>query len=278
MGKAPAFQLYAKDIYTGTSEMSSAAFGAYCRALCWSWDNGPLPLDSYERRRALLVDESEWDRIWAKIAPLWREGAAGYTNDRLEEQRQTQKDFSDAQSERGKNGAAKRWGAKRNGASNGACNARALAQAQPDNSSAICDLQSSTRESKDHSLSNARANPHAKATNLINGRDNLKHGEHAYCLQGRRESLCVSTTVMALLVDSVGGDKDAAKRWLMTEVMPKAVEALGDKPVPDGLVFWKGVVKQAIERRSTPAHELYDPDAGRRTKEMLAASKRAAGF
>lgn len=162
MGKAPAFQLYAKDIYTGTSEMSSAAFGAYCRALCWSWDNGPLPLDSYERRRALLVDESEWDRIWTKIAPLWREGAAGYTNDRLEEQRQTQKDFSDAQSERGKNGAAKRWGAKRNGASNGAGNAQALAQAQPDDGSAICDLQSPTKESKEHSLS-----PEAKPSDLM---------------------------------------------------------------------------------------------------------------
>ena len=59
MTKPPAFQFYAKDIYTGTSDLSRLEFGVYVTGLAWSWDNGPLPLDPTRRARVLLTDVRE---------------------------------------------------------------------------------------------------------------------------------------------------------------------------------------------------------------------------
>lgn len=283
MGKAPAFQFYAADFLVGTLEMTLQEIGLYIKLLALSWDKGALPNDSARLARLAGIPERDFKALWIMVSEKWELTDAGFINERLEEQRKEREAYAQAQADKGRrSGDARRL--KRelelNTGSTGVqpVLSRKRTEEEPETNSSIFDLQSSTRESKEHSLSIARANPHAKATNLINGSDNRKHGEHAYCLQGRRESLCVSTHMLAILVDAVGGDKDEAKRWLVTEVMPKAVEALGDKPVPDALAFWKAAVKQAIERRSTPSHELYDPDAGRRTREMFRAKKAAAGF
>lgn len=56
--------------------------------------------------------------------------------------------------------------------------------------------------------------------------------------------------MLGMLADAVGGDLEAAKRWLTSEVMPAAIKALGDAPVPDALEFWKAAVKQAVAKRS----------------------------
>lgn len=87
MAKPPAFQLYAKDIYTGTSDLSGEEFGAYVRGLAWSWDNGPLPLDPARRARVLMVERADMERIWSAIACNWVETPQGFTNERLEVQR-----------------------------------------------------------------------------------------------------------------------------------------------------------------------------------------------
>lgn len=100
MGRSPAFQCYAKDLYTGTSDLSAAEFGAFWRGVCWSWDNGPLPLKPDPRRRALLLDKKEFARIWPQIRGLWKRTAKGFVNTRLETVRKEQDAFREKQAEK----------------------------------------------------------------------------------------------------------------------------------------------------------------------------------
>ena len=99
MGRSPAFQCYAKDLYTGTSDLTAAEFGTYWRGICWSWDNGPLPLKPEPRRRALLLDRRDFDRIWPNIRGLWRRTAKGFVNARLEQIRKEQDAYREKQAE-----------------------------------------------------------------------------------------------------------------------------------------------------------------------------------
>lgn len=100
MGRSPAFQCYAKDLYTGTSELSAAEFGSYWRGICWSWDNGPLPINKTRRRRALLLDVRDFDRIWPRIRSLWKRTAKGFVNARLEQIRKEQDEYREKQAEK----------------------------------------------------------------------------------------------------------------------------------------------------------------------------------
>lgn len=100
MGRSPAFQCYAKDLYTGTSELSAAEFGTYWRGICWSWDNGPLPINKTRRRRALLLDQREFDRIWPRIRSNFKRTSKGFVNARLEEIRREQDAYREKQAEK----------------------------------------------------------------------------------------------------------------------------------------------------------------------------------
>lgn len=104
MGRSPAFQCYAKDLYTGTSDLTAAEFGTYWRGICWSWDNGPLPLKPEPRRRALLLDRRDFDRIWPNIRGLWKRTRKGFVNARLERIRADQDEYFAKQAENGKKG------------------------------------------------------------------------------------------------------------------------------------------------------------------------------
>ncbi len=108
INSAPAFQLFARDIYTGTSDLSAEEFGVYMRGLVWSWDNGPLPLDMERRARVLLIPQIDLERIWPAIEVNWIEESNGFVNVRLEAQRQSQRAHREAQSVRGKASAAAR--------------------------------------------------------------------------------------------------------------------------------------------------------------------------
>ena len=83
----PAFQCYAKDLYTGTSDLSPAEFGTYWRGICWSWDNGPLPPDDARRARVLLLAPDEFRALWPGIAGLWECTEVGWICPRLEQVR-----------------------------------------------------------------------------------------------------------------------------------------------------------------------------------------------
>lgn len=104
MPQSPAFPFYAKDYYTGTSDLSSTEVGVYSRGLAWSWDNGPLPLDDDRRSRALMSPPKEFAKVWPAIAHLWEQTPAGYTNKRLEAERQKQADYRKLQAEKGSKG------------------------------------------------------------------------------------------------------------------------------------------------------------------------------
>jgi uncharacterized protein YdaU (DUF1376 family) len=104
MGRSPAFQCYAKDLYTGTSDLTAAEFGAYWRGICWSWDNGPLPLKPEPRRRALLLDRRDFDRIWPNIRGLWKRTSKGFVNARLEKIRAEQDEYFAKQAQNGRKG------------------------------------------------------------------------------------------------------------------------------------------------------------------------------
>lgn len=158
MTKPPAFQFYAKDIYTGTSDLSRLEFGVYVTGLAWSWDNGPLPLDPTRRARVLLTDVRECAAVWPVISGMWRETPNGFVNDRLERLREEQRKYSERQSRRGTSGAESRWHkySRDDGTGNISAIPEALAQAQPDNGSApapapasaspICNLQSADQK------------------------------------------------------------------------------------------------------------------------------------
>ena len=104
MNKAPAFQFYAKDFYTGTADLSSEEVGLYIRALAWSWENGPLPVSDERRARLLLVSPEELRRSWGIVSGFWTEGVDGFTNDLLEHERQKQADYRQKQAENGSRG------------------------------------------------------------------------------------------------------------------------------------------------------------------------------
>lgn len=112
MAQSPAFPLYAKDFYTGTSMLSPSEVGTYMRAIAWSWDNGPLPLDDDERMRACLTTPQEFRRIWPKLSRFWDQQPTGYTNKRLEVERDKQASYRKAQSERGARGGHAKAGTK----------------------------------------------------------------------------------------------------------------------------------------------------------------------
>jgi uncharacterized protein YdaU (DUF1376 family) len=146
MAQPPAFQCYAKDLYTGTSDLSAAEFGTYWRGICWSWDNGPLPVDAERRRRVLLLDRAEYEAVWPHIEALWTKTRAGWVNARLEGIRALLAKFTASKSAAGHVGAAKRWQKDRQ--TNSTAIGLPLAEGMASDASAVCSLQSASTKIK----------------------------------------------------------------------------------------------------------------------------------
>ena len=124
--KPPSFPFYARDFYVGTSALPSAAIGIYIRALAWSWDNGPLPLDLDATRKLLFCDTAEFRKNWPIVANKLTKTPNGYVNDRLESERNKVSEYMHRQSKRGSAGAEKRW--HKHGHGDGASIAGAIAE------------------------------------------------------------------------------------------------------------------------------------------------------
>ena len=107
--KPPAFQLYAREFYVGTSAMSATAVGIYVRVLTWTWDNGPLPIEPAKIQKLIYLTPREFTRFWPEVEPKLNKTATGYVNEKLESVRNERSAFSREQSERGRKGAVKRW-------------------------------------------------------------------------------------------------------------------------------------------------------------------------
>lgn len=105
MSKAPAFQLYAKDILSDTLTWTAQELGVYMRLLMWSWDNGPIPEDPMRRDRI----DPDCSQCWTTVATKWQpDGNGGLTNPRLEKTRAEMDAYRQRQSDRGKRSAEAR--------------------------------------------------------------------------------------------------------------------------------------------------------------------------
>lgn len=107
--KAPAFQCYARDSITDTSACTLAETGVYFKLRCWTWLNGPVPL---ERLHLILgVPQAQARKLWAAVAPFWHETSEGWVAPDLETQRKSLDVFLKSQRAKAPKGASKRWAA-----------------------------------------------------------------------------------------------------------------------------------------------------------------------
>jgi len=110
MTKAPAFQLYASDIYMDTVEWTIDEVGIYNRLLHCQWVNGSIPSDITRLARIAGCGTKRfqigWGIIQFKFVPV---GNGRLQNKRLEQTREEQDNYRKSQSEAGKRGAKKRW-------------------------------------------------------------------------------------------------------------------------------------------------------------------------
>lgn len=151
MGKAPAFQFYAADFLTGTSEMTSFEIGVYIRLLAFSWDKGALPADRTRLARMVGEPVDAFEAAWEIVGQKWTLTEDGYINDRLEQQRAERAEFAARQAARGRrSGDIRRTRSERGRSVPVEPEGEPEANQGPLNSS-VFDLQSS-RESKEHSL------------------------------------------------------------------------------------------------------------------------------
>ncbi len=277
MGKAPAFQFYAADFIIGVINFTPAQVGGYVRLLALSWDKGPVPLDPDERASWIGAPRKQSDDIWRVVSKKWVETTEGFINERLEDQRAERAAFSAAQADRGRrSGDARKRTTVEPPFNQGATNERST---NPPLNSSVFSLQSSERErdarapEADEVTNRGGAytpvNPHSKPTNLV--QNNRAHGQHRWCAWAR-PSLCVTQFIHGVCVDRLGGDKAAAEARLAA-IYPTAITALGDRPAPDALRFWQGVMDAEVATAAKPA--IYDASAGQRTRDELARQRGA---
>jgi len=107
MANAPAFQMYAADIYMDTNEWSAEAFGIYNRLLNHQWVNGSIPKDHKTLAQITFVSIKKFSKSWPEMASkfVYDETNRG-VNLKLENVRQKQKHFLETQKVKAK----KRWG------------------------------------------------------------------------------------------------------------------------------------------------------------------------
>lgn len=113
MNKPPAFQFYAKDWLTdrAVKRMSSAARGVFISLLAYEWVNGPLENDHTELARAADESPREFAKLWPMLAPCFiphPDNPRQLINPRLESERESQRQFREAQSLRSRAAWGKR--------------------------------------------------------------------------------------------------------------------------------------------------------------------------
>lgn len=109
--RAPAFQLYADDFLSGTSEMTAEEVGAYIRLLCHQWAKGGLPNDQDRlSRMAGLMGSPIGSPLSCYVLAKFTACDDGMLrNKRLEQIREESEAYAKKQSDSGKIGALKRW-------------------------------------------------------------------------------------------------------------------------------------------------------------------------
>jgi uncharacterized protein YdaU (DUF1376 family) len=108
--KAPAFQMYAADIYMDTNEWSAEAFGIYNRLLNHQWVNGSIPADMKTLAQISFVSIKKMSKSWPEMVSKFEyDDTHRGRNKRLEETRQKQLQYSEMQREKGRKRSEKMW-------------------------------------------------------------------------------------------------------------------------------------------------------------------------
>jgi len=110
MKKPPAFQLFAADFFMDTVEWTVEEVGIYWRLLEAQWVNGSIPNDPVRLARIAGCGPKKFSSGWKIVKSKFNlNGDGRLQNQRLEETREEQRKYREAQSESGKLGAQKRW-------------------------------------------------------------------------------------------------------------------------------------------------------------------------
>ncbi len=110
MGKAPAFQLFAADLYMDTNHWTVDEIGIYTRLLMTEWVNGGLPDDLKRLARIAGCSPQKFSKRWTIVKKKFHQNNEGFLiNDRMEQTREEQANYKKSQSEKGKKSCDKRW-------------------------------------------------------------------------------------------------------------------------------------------------------------------------
>lgn len=265
MGKAPAFQFYAADFLIGVGEFSFEERGLYITLLSFSWDKGPLPLDPLRLARLVGTTADDFDRLWVAVGEKWKRTKSGWINERLEEQRAQRDAYVAKQAEKGRRSGDSRRTTVEPRLNHGSVPVRT--EDEPNTNSSTSSSTSVHPSDKERPQG---VSPHAKPTNLINGKQQLNHGSHAWCSLPR-EGLCVPTHAFHVELMGRAVKSEAEIKAIYRQVVDRhdGVPMTGDI-----FAFWRKEVDAVAGAK--PQTALYDPDAGRRTREEM-ARKRAMG-
>jgi uncharacterized protein YdaU (DUF1376 family) len=108
--KAPAFQMYAADIYMDTNEWSAEAFGIYNRLLNHQWVNGSIPKDMKTLAQISFIGIKTMAKRWPEMVSKFEfDNTNRGRNKRLEETRQKQLQYSEMQRQKGLKRSEKMW-------------------------------------------------------------------------------------------------------------------------------------------------------------------------
>jgi len=152
MAKAPAFQMYAADIYMDTNEWSAEAFGIYNRLLQHQWVNGSIPKDIKTLAQISFVSIKTMSKRWPEMVLKFEFDEANRgRNIRLEVTRQKQIIYHEKQSEKGKKRADKMWEGHIATATTTAIK-RLQPNTQPEDSSSSSTSSSSSKRQKNNNI------------------------------------------------------------------------------------------------------------------------------
>lgn len=145
--KAPAFQFYADDFLAGTLDLSQEELGAYIRLLCHQWNRGSIPVETEKQQRLAGGPVSADVLVKFQLMPDGR-----LVNERLEQEREKQANFREAQSKKGKASAEARRNQPESNRGSTAVQPRPQPDVQPNgNSPSPSPSPSSSKEEDIHS-------------------------------------------------------------------------------------------------------------------------------
>ena len=125
MTSLPWMPVFPGDELAETAHLSAEEFGAYQLLKMALWQHKTLPQDETRLARIARLDPAGWAAVRPTLLPLF---GAGWTHEKLEQQRLAAEQGSEKKSAAAKKAAAKRWSGQTNNAT-GNANAYATAHA-----------------------------------------------------------------------------------------------------------------------------------------------------